>query len=50
MINSLTASASAGLNHTPRTAELSLAVMQADMAAALKNKQQNHTGQKSNLM
>ena len=54
MINSLTASANAGANNTTQNANLSLLAMQADMAAAIKNKQQenkqqNSIAQKSNL-
>ena len=49
MINSLTASANAGANNTTQKAESLLTVMQADMAAAIKNKQQDSSAQKSNL-
>ena len=54
MINSLTASANAGANNTTQKAESLLTVMQADMAAAIKdkqqeNKQQDSIAQKSNL-
>ena len=54
MINSLTASANAGANNTTQKAESLLRVMQADMAAAIKdkqqeNKQQDSIAQKSNL-
>ena len=54
MINSLTASANAGANNTTQKAESLLTVMQADMAAAIKNKQQENKqqdsiAQKSNL-
>ena len=54
MINSLTASANAGANNTTQNANLSLLAMQADMAAAIKNKQQENKqqdsiAQKSNL-
>lgn len=54
MINSLTASANAGANNTTQNANSSLLAMQADMAAAIKNKQQenkqqNSIAQKSNL-
>ena len=54
MINSLTASANAGANNTTQNANLSLLAMQADMAAAIKdkqqeNKQQDSIAQKSNL-
>ena len=46
MVNNLTASVSGGLTHTSQTVQSSLAIMQADMAAALKNNQQVdiHTG------
>ena len=37
MINSLTASANMGANNTTQKAESLLTVMQADMAAAIKN-------------
>ena len=49
MINSLTASANAGANNTTQKAESLLTVMQADMAAAIKDKQQDSSAQKSNL-
>ena len=49
MINSLKASANAGATHTPKTAQSSLLAMQADMAAAAKNKQQDNMTQKSNI-
>ena len=54
MINSLTASVNAGASNTTQNANLSLLAMQADMAAALKNKQQENKqqdsiAQKSNL-
>ena len=49
MINSLKALANAGATHTPKTAQSSLLAMQADMAAAVKNKQQDSIAQKSNL-
>ena len=54
MINSLTASANAGANNTTQKVESLLTVMQADMAAAIKNKQQENKqqdsiAQKSNL-
>ena len=54
MINSLTASANAGASNTTQNANLSLLAMQADMAAAIKNKQQENKqqdsiAQKSNL-
>ena len=54
MINSLTASVNAGANNTTQNANLSLLAMQADMAAAIKdkqqeNKQQDSIAQKSNL-
>lgn len=54
MINSLTASANADANNTTQKAESLLTVMQADMAAAIKdkqqeNKQQDSIAQKSNL-
>lgn len=54
MINSLTASANAGANNTTQKSESLLTVMQADMAAAIKNKQQENKqqdsiAQKSNL-
>ena len=54
MINSLTASANMGANNTTQKAESLLTVMQADMAAAIKNKQQENKqqdsiAQKSNL-
>ena len=49
MINSLTASANAGANNTTQNANLSLLAMQADMAAAIKNKQQENKQQESNL-
>lgn len=54
MINSLTASANAGANNTTQKAESLLTVIQADMAAAIKdkqqeNKQQDSIAQKSNL-
>ena len=49
MINSLTASANAGANNTTQKAESLLTVMQADMAAAIKDKQQDSIAQKSNL-
>src|SRR5690606_10759410 len=49
MINSLTASANAGASNTTQNANLSLLAMQADMAAAIKNKQQDSIAQKSNL-
>ncbi len=54
MINSLTASANAGASNTTQNANLSLLAMQADMAAAIKNKQQENKQkdsivQKSNL-
>ncbi len=54
MINSLIASANAGANNTTQKAESLLTVMQADMAAAIKdkqqeNKQQDSIAQKSNL-
>ena len=54
MINSLTASANACANNTTQNANLSLLAMQADMAAAIKNKQQENKqqdsiAQKSNL-
>ena len=55
MINSLTASANMGANNTTQKAESLLTVMQADMAAAIKNKQQvknkqqDSIAQKSNL-
>ena len=54
MINSLTASANMGANNTTQKAESLLTVMQADMAAAIKdkqqeNKQQDSSAQKSNL-
>ena len=54
MINSLTASVNAGANNTTQEAESLLTVMQADMAAAIKdkqqeNKQQDSIAQKSNL-
>ena len=54
MINSLTASANAGANNATQKAESLLTVMQADMAAAIKNKQQENKqqdsiAQKSNL-
>ncbi len=54
MINSLTATANAGANNTTQKAESLLTVMQADMAAAIKdkqqeNKQQDSIAQKSNL-
>ena len=54
MINSLTASANAGANNATQKAESLLTVMQADMAAAIKdkqqeNKQQDSIAQKSNL-
>ena len=55
MINSLTASANAGANNTTQNANSSLLAMQADMAAAIKNKQQvknkqqDSIAQKSNL-
>lgn len=39
MINSLTASANAGASNTTQNANLSLLAMQADMAAAIKDKQ-----------
>ena len=54
MINSLTASANMGANNTTQKVESLLTVMQADMAAAIKNKQQENKqqdsiAQKSNL-
>jgi len=49
MINSLTASANAGASNTTQNANSSLLAMQADMAAAIKNKQQDSIAQKSNL-
>ena len=54
MINSLTASANAGASNTTQNANSSLLAMQADMAAAIKNKQQENKqqdsiAQKSNL-
>ena len=49
MINSLTASANAGARNTTQNANSSLLAMQADMAAAIKNKQQDSIAQKSNL-
>ena len=49
MINSLTASANACANNTTQNANWSLLAMQADMAAAIKNKQQDSIAQKSNL-
>ncbi len=49
MINSLTATANAGANNTTQKAESLLTVMQADMAAAIKDKQQDSIAQKSNL-
>ena len=49
MINSLTASANAGASNTTQNANLSLLAMQADMAAAIKDKQQDSIAQKSNL-
>ena len=54
MINSLTASVNAGATNTTQNANLSLLAMQADMAAAIKNKQQENKqqdsiAQKSNL-
>ena len=49
MINSLTASANMGANNTTQKAESLLTVMQADMAAAIKNKQQENKQQESNL-
>ena len=54
MINSLTASVNAGASNTTQNANLSLLAMQADMAAAIKNKQQENKqqdsiAQKSNL-
>ena len=49
MINSLTASANMGANNTTQKAESLLTVMQADMAAAIKDKQQDSIAQKSNL-
>ena len=49
MINSLKASANADATHTPKTAQSSLLAMQSDMAAAVKNKQQDSIAQKSNL-
>ena len=47
MINSLTASANAGANNTTQKAESLLLAMQADMAAAIKNKQQENKQQDS---
>ena len=47
MINSLTASANAGANNTTQNANLSLLAMQADMAAAIKNKQQENKQQEN---
>ena len=49
MINSLKASVNADATHTPKTAQSSLLAMQSDMAAAVKNKQQDSIAQKSNL-
>lgn len=49
MINILKASVNAGATHMPKTAQSSLLTMQADMAAAVKNKQQDNMTQKSNL-
>ena len=54
MINSLTELVNAGANNTTQNANLSLLAMQADMAAAIKdkqqeNKQQDSIAQKSNL-
>lgn len=49
MINNLKASVNVGATHTPKTAQSSLLAMQADMAAAVKNKQQDNMTQKSNL-
>ena len=49
MINSLTASANAGASNTTQNANSSLLAMQADMAAAIKDKQQDSIAQKSNL-
>ena len=49
MINSLTASVNAGASNTTQNANLSLLAMQADMAAAIKDKQQDSIAQKSNL-
>ena len=55
MINSLTASVNAGASNTTQNANLALLAMQADMAAAIKdkqqvkNKQQDSSVQKSNL-
>ena len=54
MINSLTASVNAGASNTTQNANSSLLAMQADMAAAIKdkqqeNKQQDSIAQKSNL-
>ena len=49
MINSLKASANADATYTPKTVQSSLLAMQSDMAAAVKNKQQDSIAQKSNL-
>jgi uncharacterized protein (TIGR03643 family) len=49
MINSLTASANMGASNTTQKVESLLTVMQADMSAAIKNKQQDSSAQKSNL-
>ena len=47
MINSLTASVNAGATNTTQNANLSLLAMQADMAAAIKNKQQENKQQEN---
>ena len=49
MVNNLIAPSKASLTNRQQTAQLSLATMQADMGAALKNKQQDNIAQKSNL-
>ena len=49
MMNKLTAPSKTNLANRQQTAQLSLATMQADMGAALKNKQQDNIAQKSNL-
>ena len=49
MINNLKASVNVDATHTPKTAQSSLLAMQADMVAAVKNKQQEGIAQKSNI-
>lgn len=48
-MNKLTVPSKTNLANRQQAAQLSLAAMQADMGAALKNKQQDNIAQKSNL-